>query len=116
VDTIQRVVSGNVDFADSGYIPIILAASNGVKLRIVVDAYQGRGKLYPIMTLPNSGIHNAKDLAGKKNGIINTKGFPALLTESTLTAAGVPVSSVKYTEVQLPARSAATSPRSASRS
>lgn len=101
-DTIQRVVSGNVDFADSGYIPIILAASHGVKLKVVVDAYQGRSKLYPLMTLPNSGIHDAKDLRGRKIGIINTKGFPALLTQSALEGAGVPNSSVKYVEVQLP--------------
>jgi NitT/TauT family transport system substrate-binding protein len=106
-DIVNRVVSGNADFADSGYIPIILAASNGVKLRVVVDAYQGRSKLYPIMTLPSSGIHDAKGLAGKKIGIINTKGFPALLTQSALQSAGLKVSDVKYVEVQLPAMAGA---------
>lgn len=106
-DIVNRVVSGNADFADSGYIPIILAASNGVKLRVVVDAYQGRSKLYPIMTLPSSGIHDAKGLAGKKIGIINTKGFPALLTQSALQGAGLKVSDVKYVEVQLPAMAGA---------
>lgn len=106
-DISNRVVSGNADFADSGYIPIILAASNGAPLKIVVDAYQGRSKLYPIMTLPNSGIRQAKDLAGKKIGIINTNGFPALLTESALKGAGLSSSSVKYVEVQLPAMAAA---------
>jgi NitT/TauT family transport system substrate-binding protein len=106
-DIVQRVVSGSADFADSGYIPIILAASHGVRLKIVVDAYQGRSKLYPIMALPSSGIKDAKGLEGKKIGIINTKGFPALLTQSALKGAGVPANSVHYVEVQLPAMAAA---------
>jgi NitT/TauT family transport system substrate-binding protein len=102
-DIIQRVLSGNLDFAHVNYVTLFVATANGVKVKIISDAYQGRDKLFPIMALPSSGIKDAKGLQGKKIGIINTKGFPALLTQSALSGAGVPVNSVHYVEIQLPA-------------
>jgi NitT/TauT family transport system substrate-binding protein len=101
-ETISRVMSGGVDFSYSAYIPIVQAAAQGVKVRVVSDGYQGRSNLYPIITVPNSPIHNAKQLAGKKIGLINTKGFPSLLTNAALKNAGVAPKDAKLVEIQYP--------------
>jgi NitT/TauT family transport system substrate-binding protein len=106
-ETISRVMSGGVDFAYSAYIPIVQAAAQGVKVRIVSDGYQGRSNLYPLITVPNSPIHNAKQLAGKKIGVINTKGFPSLLTNAALKNAGVNPTQAHLIEIQYPAMPAA---------
>jgi NitT/TauT family transport system substrate-binding protein len=101
-ETISRVMSGGVDFSYSSYIPIVQAAAQGVKVRVVSDGYQGRSNLYPIITVPNSPIHNAKQLAGKKIGLINAKGFPSLLTNAALKNAGVAPGNAKLVEIQYP--------------
>lgn len=106
-DTVGRVMSGSVDFADSGYVPIIQAAAQGLKVRVVTDGYQGRSGLYPIIALPGSSVRDTQQLAGKKIGIINTKGFPALLTAAALKSNNVSPQSVKYVEIQLPNMAAA---------
>src|ERR1700754_1357322 len=61
-ETVSRVVSGGVDIAYSAYIPIIQAVAAGVKVRVVSDGYRGRSDLYPIVTRPDSPIHDAKQL------------------------------------------------------
>jgi NitT/TauT family transport system substrate-binding protein len=106
-ETISRVMSGGVDFAYSAYIPIIQAAAANVKVKVVSDGYQGRSNLYPIVTLPNSPVHKAADLKGKKIGVINTKGFPSLLTYAALKNAGVQQNQVKLVEIQYPNMQAA---------
>ncbi|GAB2862135.1 ABC transporter substrate-binding protein [Actinoallomurus bryophytorum] len=106
-ETISRVMSGGVDFAYSAYIPIVQAASAGVKVKVVTDGYQGRSNLYPIVTLPNSPVHNAAQLKGKKIGVINTKGFPSLLTFAALKNAGVTPNQVHLVEIQYPNMQAA---------
>jgi NitT/TauT family transport system substrate-binding protein len=101
-ETISRVMSGGVDFAYSAYIPTVQAAAQGVKIRVVSDGYQGRSNLYPIITVPNSPIHNAKQLSGKKIGVINAKGFPSLLTNAALKNAGVAPGDATLVEIQYP--------------
>jgi NitT/TauT family transport system substrate-binding protein len=101
-ETISRVMSGGVDFSYSSYIPIVQAATQGVKIKVVTDGYQGRSNLYPLITLPNSPIHNAKQLVGKKIGLINTKGFPSLLTDAALKNQGVAPDQVHLVEIQYP--------------
>ncbi len=101
-ETISRVTSGNVDFSYSAYIPIIQAADKRIPLRIVADGYQGREKLYPIITLPSSSIREPKDLAGKKIGLINRKGFPSLLTQSALKSVGLDPAKATLVEIQYP--------------
>jgi NitT/TauT family transport system substrate-binding protein len=101
-DTVSRVVSGGVDFAYSAYVPIIQAVSAGVPVRVVCDGYQGRSNLYPIVTRPDSPIRDARQLAGKKIGVINTKGFPSLLTDAALAGVGVAASAVHLVEIPYP--------------
>lgn len=101
-ETISRVMSGNVDFSYSAYIPIIQAANKGVRLHIVADGYQGHTKLYPIIALPDSKIREAKDLVGKKIGLINRKGFPSLLTQAALKSVGVDPKAATLVEIQYP--------------
>jgi NitT/TauT family transport system substrate-binding protein len=101
-ETVSRVVSGAVDIAYSAYIPIIQAVSAGVKVRVISDGYRGRSNLYPIVTRPDSPIHDARQLAGKKIGLINTKGFPSLLTDAALASVDVAASAVHLVEIPYP--------------
>jgi NitT/TauT family transport system substrate-binding protein len=101
-ETISRVVSGGVDLAYSAYVPIIQAVSAGIRVRVVSDGYRGRSDLYPIVTRPDSPIRDARQLAGKKIGLINTKGFPSLLTDAALAGVGVPASAVHLVEIPYP--------------
>jgi NitT/TauT family transport system substrate-binding protein len=101
-ETVSRVVSGSVDIAYSAYIPIIQAAAAGVGVRVISDGYRGRSNLYPIVTRPDSPIRDARQLAGKKIGLINTKGFPSLLTDAALAGVGVPASAVHLVEIPYP--------------
>ncbi|MDN3360118.1 ABC transporter substrate-binding protein [Actinomadura sp. DC4] len=105
--TISKVMSGGVDMSYSAYIPIVQAASTGIKVKVIADGYQGRSNLYPIITVPNSSIHSAKQLAGKKIGLINAKGFPSLLTNAALKNAGVNPKDAHLVEIQYPQMPAA---------
>jgi NitT/TauT family transport system substrate-binding protein len=101
-ETVSRVVSGGVDIAYSAYVPIIQAVSAGVRVRVVGNGYQGRSNLYPIVTRPDSPIHDARQLSGKKIGLINTKGFPSMLTDAALASVGVAASAVHLVEIPYP--------------
>ncbi|MEV6848165.1 ABC transporter substrate-binding protein [Actinoplanes sp. NPDC051411] len=101
-ETVSRLVSGSVDIAYSAYVPIIQAASSGVRVRVICDGYRGRTDLYPIVTRPDSPIRDPRQLAGKKIGLINTKGFPSLLTDAALAGVGVPASAVHLVEIPYP--------------
>jgi NitT/TauT family transport system substrate-binding protein len=106
-EAVTRSMSNAVDFTNAGDISPIAAASKGVKLKIVVDGSQAKPNMYVIVTPPKSSIHTAKDLAGKKIAVTNTKGLPAMLTNAALQVAGVDPKSVHLVEVPYPNMGAA---------
>jgi NitT/TauT family transport system substrate-binding protein len=101
-EAVSRTMSGALDIAHNGYTTPILAASKGVKLRIIADASQAKPNMYVIVTPPKSSVHKPQDLVGKKIGMINSKGLPALLTSAALQVAGVDVKKVTYVDIPYP--------------
>jgi NitT/TauT family transport system substrate-binding protein len=101
-EAISRTMSGAIDISHNGYTTPIAAASRGVKLRIIVDASQAKPNMYVLVTPPKSNIHQPKDLAGKKIGVINSKGLPALLSAAALQLAGVDPKTVTFVDIPYP--------------
>ena len=104
-EAVSRNLSGAVDIAHDGYVSPIVAASKGLKLRIIVDSAQAKPGMYVIVTLGSSPIRSAKDLAGTTIGMTNSKGLPALLTDAALQSAGV--DDVRFVDVPYPTMGAA---------
>lgn len=99
---LARLQSGAVDATFSSYPTVISAATNGLKVKILVDGYAARKNMYSVMAMPESGIKTPADLRGKKIAINNSKGLGPLLVESSLKAAAVDPKSVKLIQVPFP--------------
>jgi NitT/TauT family transport system substrate-binding protein len=99
----SRNMSGAVDITYTGYVPSIIAAAKGLKLRIIVDGSLAKPNMYVIVTPERSPIRSPKDLTGKTIGMINSKGLPAILTSAALAAAGVDPKAEKFVDVTYPA-------------
>jgi NitT/TauT family transport system substrate-binding protein len=80
-EAVSRNLSGAVDIAHDGYVSPIVAASKGLKLRIIVDS------------------------ARTTIGMTNSKGLPALLTDAALESAGV--DDARFVDVPYPTMGAA---------
>lgn len=106
-EAVSRNLSGAVDITHDGYVSPILAASKGLKLRIIVDSARAKRDMYVIVTPTSSTIHAPKDLAGTTIGMLNSKGLPALLTRAALRSAGVDPANVRFVDVTYPTMGAA---------
>jgi NitT/TauT family transport system substrate-binding protein len=106
-EAVSRTMSGALDISHNGYTTPILAASKGVKLRVIADASQAKPNMYVVVTPPSSSVHKPKDLEGKKIGVINSKGLPALLTKAALQVAGVDPKKVTFVDLPYPNMAAA---------
>ena len=106
-EAVSRNLSGAIDITHDGYVTPILAASKGLRLRIIVDSARAKHGMYVIVTPNASAIHAPKDLAGRTIGMTNSKGLPALLTRATLRSAGVDTSGVRFVDVTYPTMGAA---------
>ena len=106
-EAVSRNLSGAVDIAHDGYVSPIVAASKGLKLRIIVDSARARRGMYDVVAPGASAIHEPKDLTGTTIGVTNSKGLPALLTRAALRSAGVDTTSVRFVDVTYPTMGAA---------
>lgn len=105
-EAVSRNLSGAVDIAHDGYVSPIVAASKGLKLRIIVNSARAKPGMYVIVTPGTSPIRSPKDLAGTTIGMTNSKGLPALLTDAALQSAGVD-DDARYVDVPYPTMGAA---------
>lgn len=106
-EAVSRNLSGAIDIAHDGYVTPILAASKGLRLRIIVDSARAKRGMYVIVTPNASAIHTPKDLAGTTIGMTNSKGLPALLTRAALRSSGVDAAGVRFVDVTYPTMGAA---------
>ena len=83
-EAVSRNLSGAVDIAHDGYVSPIVAASKGLRLRIIVDSARAKPGMYVIVAPGSSPVRSPKDLAGTTIGMTNSKGLPALLTDAAL--------------------------------
>jgi NitT/TauT family transport system substrate-binding protein len=105
--TLQELLSGQLQFTFTNYVSTILTASNGTQLRVVADGAQTLPNTNDLLVARNSPIRNVAQLRGKTIAVNATGNIATMMTDSTLRAYGVPVSSVRYKVMPFPDMAAA---------
>ena len=98
----RELISGRLEFAASNYVTMILAASQGARLRIVADGSQTTPDTNVIMIPRGSRIHSVQDLRGKTIAINAVGNVGSLMVDTTLKTYSVPVDSVKFKIIPFP--------------
>jgi NitT/TauT family transport system substrate-binding protein len=98
----QKLISGHLQFASSNYVTMILAASQGARLRIVADGSQTTPDTNVIMIPRGSGIQSVRDLRGKTIALNALGNVGSLMLDTTLETYSVPVNSVKVKAIPFP--------------
>jgi NitT/TauT family transport system substrate-binding protein len=97
---IAQTVSGDVDIAFSNHVSIVQAAQEGVPLRILRE--NNRAGPQGIYAMPDSGIEEPADLAGKRIAINSVKNIQELTARAVLDSHGVDPESLKFLELPPP--------------
>jgi NitT/TauT family transport system substrate-binding protein len=103
----QELLSGQLQFTFSNYVSTILAAGKGAHLQVVADGAQALPNTNDLMVARNSPIRDVAQLRGKTIAVNATGNIGTMMTDATLRASGVPVSSVRYEVVPFPDMAAA---------
>jgi len=102
-DCVAKLVSGEVDFAFSSYTPFFAAkAKKAADLKLVADATSAAPGNAVVVTMPNSGVRNIRDMSGKRVAITAKFTMSHLLVESQLKLNGVDSSSIQWVELPFP--------------
>lgn len=72
--SVPGVVGGSLDIAGINWITFLLAVNRNIDLRVVAEADRGRPGYAALLVKKSSSIHDLKDLAGKKVGVVATPG------------------------------------------
>lgn len=106
-DSVNKLVSGDVDIAYSSDTPFFLAeskhagqAKGGIKL--VADASSAGPGSTVVVALPNSRVRSVKDMAGKRVAVTATGTISDLLTMSTLKTNGVDYKHITWVATPFP--------------
>src|SRR5918998_4823871 len=91
---IAQTVSGDVDIAFSNHVSILQAAQEGVPLRILRE--NNRAGPQGIYAMPDSGIEEPADLAGKRIAINSVKNIQELTARAVLDSHGVDPESLNF--------------------
>jgi NitT/TauT family transport system substrate-binding protein len=105
--TLQELLSGQLQFTFTNYVSTILTASHGMQLRVVADGAQTLPNTNDLLVARNSPIRDVAQLRGKTIAVNATGNIATMMTDSTLRAYGVPVSSVRYKVMPFPDMAAA---------
>jgi NitT/TauT family transport system substrate-binding protein len=102
-DCVAKLTAGEVEIAYSSWTPFLLAIDrNAADVHFVADATRLAPHNSPIMVRPDSGIHNIRDLAGKRIAITAKGTASHLLVASALTVNGVNPDSIQWIEAEFP--------------
>ena len=102
---ITSLIAGNINFAYSNYVSVLQAASKGLPLQIVRE--NDRPGAQAIYALPDSGIANVEDLAGKTIAVNSLGNIMELTSRAVLEANGVDLDTVEFVEIPPPNMNAA---------
>lgn len=106
-DCVNKLISGDVDFAFSSYTPFFGARAKGADLKLVADATSAAQGNAVVVTMPNNGVRTIKDLTGKRVAITAKFTMSHLLVESQLKVNGVDSKSITWVELSFPSMAAA---------
>jgi NitT/TauT family transport system substrate-binding protein len=106
---IQALKTGQADVLVGGNFPTMLEddASGVLKVRILVEGYQGGPDVMDVLTLPDSHITDAAGLAHRSVAVNLTNGIQTLTLNRVLSAEGVNAATVDYKVIPFPAMAAA---------
>jgi NitT/TauT family transport system substrate-binding protein len=99
---VPAVVAGDVEFAGSNAVSILLAAEKGLPLKIVAPG-TFTGEQYSSVMVPKDGdISEPRDLEGKTFGINTLDNIAEVTSRAALEKEGLDTSSLEFTEIQFP--------------
>lgn len=107
-ESVNKLISGEVDISYSSYTPFFLAESKGAGkakggIKIVADASSAGPNSTMVVALPTSSVKKVQDMAGKRVAVTATGTISDLLTMSTLKAKGVDYKNIKWVKTPFPA-------------
>jgi NitT/TauT family transport system substrate-binding protein len=97
---ITGIVAGDMQIAYSNYVSVVQAASEGLRLRVVRE--NDRPGVQGLYSLPDSGISEPADLAGKRIAINGLGNIMELTARDALDEAGVDPDRVSFVELAPP--------------
>jgi len=98
---ITQLISGERQVITTGTQTVVFAAQQGIALSLIaetVNQVPGSGTM-TIEALADSGIHDAKDLVGKKVATLALNGYPTILANGALADLGVDYKKIEWVEV-----------------
>lgn len=102
-DSLTKIESGEADLGLSTYPAIFLALRKGVfDLSLIADCTWASRKSNQIVTVPNSGVSNVHDLAGKTIAVSSITQASGVLTKSVMDENGVDFSGVNWQQMPFP--------------
>jgi NitT/TauT family transport system substrate-binding protein len=107
-ESVNKLISGEVDISYSSYTPFFLAESKGAGkakggIKIVADASSAGPNSTMVVALPTSSVKKVQDMAGKRVAVTATGTISDLLTMSTLKSKGVEYKDIKWVKTPFPA-------------
>lgn len=103
---VPAVTSGDFQFGYSNNVSLLVAAAQGVPLKIVAEGNQEAGQRAhatdAVVVKRGSSIKSAKDLAGKTIGVNTLKNVGEVAIKTALQKRGVDVSSLRFVEIPFP--------------
>jgi len=103
---IPALVSGSVDFTYTNYTSALLAAEQGLPVRLVAGNDVGKAD-HGIFVAKESGIESIADLKGKSFAVNNLQNIGTVAVNALLEEAGLQASDVKLVEMPYPDMQAA---------
>jgi NitT/TauT family transport system substrate-binding protein len=105
-DVITAMVSGDTQFGFVGYVPAMVARSQGVPVKVVANSDNGAAtaekEWTQIVVKRDSPIKDVKALAGKTIASNSLKGVGEVVIKASLDKQGVDPNSIKLLEVPFP--------------
>lgn len=99
---IPKLQAGDIDITYSNYVSMFQALSKGIQLRVLADGYNAEKGALAVMAMPDSGIQEPKDLAGKTIAVNTLDNQAVLTTKSVLDTHGVDISSLEFSAMPFP--------------
>lgn len=105
---IPSLVAGELDITYGNYTSAVLAAQQGLPIRIVAGNDVGADD-HALMVAPDSSYQGPEDLAGARIAVVNLSNIGTIAINATLEEAGVDIGTVEFVELPFPDMAAALS-------
>ncbi len=105
---VPLLVNGELDVTFGNWVSFLAAQAKGAAdLKFVADGYRGKPGMFLVLAPPDTPLHTAADLAGKKIAV-NTRGNVAeLAVRAAMKAQNADPAGVQFTEMAFPDMQAA---------